>query len=218
LTVDAARPPRPRYHGVMHLRLLLFGVVAGLLMAGGVRAVDQDLGRQDAENLQRKLAVILEHGAQKPQTNARRFRTALTDREVNAYFRYQGHEYLPTGVVDPRIAIGDAGRVEARAVVDLDAVRQAKARSWTDPLAWVSGAVEVKATGKLTTTAGVGRMEIEAASIGGVPVPISLLQEVVSYYSRSPENPEGFALGKPFPLPHHIREVSLQRGAAVIVQ
>lgn len=189
-----------------------------LVVVTGAAALAQEFVRKDADSLERKLAAILERGAAASQRKARPVRTPLTDREVNAYFRYQGQEYLPVGVVDPRITIAGADRVEARAMVDLDAVRNAKARAWSDPLAWVTGALELRAAGRIVAADGMGRLQLESATLAGVPIPKSLLQEVVSYYSRTPDTPDGFRLDQPFALPHHIREVVLQRGTAVIVQ
>ena len=40
----------------------------------------------------------------------------------------------------------------------------------------------------------------------------------MSYYSKTPEKPQGFDLDKPFDLPQNIRQVELQRGTATIVQ
>ncbi len=54
--------------------------------------------------------------------------------------------------------------------------------------------------------------------MSGVPVPKALLQQVVSYYSRTPENPEGIDLEAPFPLPVNIRQIETLRGQAIIVQ
>ncbi len=59
-----------------------------------------------------------------------------------------------------------------------------------------------------------GTFALESATLGAVPVPKSLLQELVTYYTRSPELPNGFDLDKPFDLPANIRQVELQRGAA----
>ena len=58
----------------------------------------------------------------------------------------------------------------------------------------------------------------ERASFGGVPVPASVLQQVVTHYSRSPELPDGVDLQKPFSLPASIRAVETRPGAATIVQ
>ena len=44
------------------------------------------------------------------------------------------------------------------------------------------------------------------------------VQELVSYYTRTPELPNGFNLDQPFELPHNIRQIDIQRGAATIVQ
>ena len=87
-------------------------------------------------------------------------------------------------------AVGE-GRVTGRAIVDLDAVRNQKKRSWTDPLGYLSGMLPLTASGVLTTQNGVGRFQLETAEISGVPIPKPLLQELVGYYSRTPENPAG---------------------------
>jgi hypothetical protein len=103
--------------------------------------------------------------------------------------------------------------------VDLDAVRRAKAsRSWFDPTNYLTGKLPVTATGRLQTSNGVGRFELESASVGGVPVPKLLLQEIVSHYSRSAQNPSGINLDDPFALPARIREIQVERGQAIIVQ
>jgi hypothetical protein len=51
-----------------------------------------------------------------------------------------------------------------------------------------------------------------------VPVPTSLLQDVVSYYSRSTDEPEGVRLDTPFRLPARIRQIEVGQGQAVVVQ
>ena len=83
---------------------------------------------------------------------------------------------------------------------------------------YLMGKLPVTATGVLKTSDGVGRFELESAAISRVPVPKILLQEIVSYYSRTPENPAGIGLDDPFALPARIREIQVQRGQAIIVQ
>ena len=87
-----------------------------------------------------------------------------------------------------------------------------------DPTNYLTGRLPVTATGVLTTQNGMGRFQMESASVGGVPVPKLLLQEIVSYYSRRPENPAGIGLDDPFALPSRIREIKVERGQAIIVQ
>jgi hypothetical protein len=70
----------------------------------------------------------------------------------------------------------------------------------------------------LKTSNGVGRFQLESAAVAGVPIPRAALQEIVSFYSRSPERPQGIALDDPFPLPASIREIRVDSGQAIIVQ
>ena len=49
-------------------------------------------------------------------------------------------------------------------------------------------------------------------------MPKILLQELVTFYSRSPQFPDGITLTKPFLLPAGVREVAIARGSATIVQ
>ena len=65
---------------------------------------------------------------------------------------------------------------------------------------------------------GVGRFELQSATVGALPVPKLLLQEIVGYYSKSPSNPGGISLDDQFVLPARIREIQVERGQAIIVQ
>jgi hypothetical protein len=174
--------------------------------------------RRDADNLDRKLNQVLTRAAKPPAKNAKPQRTSVTEKEVNAYFAFQGKEYLPVGVTNPVVTITDTTRVAGRAIVDLDAIRKSKERGWMDLLSYVTGSVEIRAAGKLHTANGSGTFELESASIGGVPISKAFLQEVIAHYSRTPESPEGFNLDQPFKLPYQVQHVELQRALAVIVQ
>jgi hypothetical protein len=143
----------------------------------------------------------------------------VTESEVNSYLAYDAKEQLPTGVVEPSVSILGTGRLAGRAVVDLDAVRKQKnPTSLLDPMNYLTGRLPVAAQGVLKTSNGVGRFELESASISGVPIPKLVLQEIVSYYSKTPQNPSGISLDDPFALPARIREIQVGRGQAIIVQ
>lgn len=178
----------------------------------------QQLSRADAESLEKKLSAIMARGAAAGRAGSRLVRTSVSEREVNAYLRFVYRDRLPPGVVDPALSLAGDRRISGRAIVDLDAVRTAKERGWLDPAAYLTGQLEILASGLLQTANGKGTLHVESASIGGVPIPKSLLQELVAHYSRSPDMPAGFDLDKPFDLPASIREVEIQRGAATIVQ
>jgi hypothetical protein len=187
----------------------LAGVTAGL-------EADQRASKRDAELLKQKVATISAHG-ERPSKQGRR--TTVTEGEVNSYLVYDAKPQLPAGVVEPAVTILGTGRLAGRAVVDLDAVRHARAsQSWFDPTNYLTGRLPVSATGRLKTSNGIGQFELESASVGGVPVPKLLLQEIVSYYTRTPEKPSGIGLDDPFALPARIREIQVERGQAIIVQ
>jgi hypothetical protein len=196
----------------MTRRLVLIGVA--LLASAGTAA--QDPVRREADLMLRKLEAIDARG--KVPTRRVPLRTTFTDREVNAYFKVYGPAFLPDGVVDPQLTIHEGGRVQAKSQVNLDAVRAARPRGWLDPLAYVSGSVEITAAGTLKASDGRGVFTLEQATLGGITVPKSLLQELVSYYSRSKEQPAGVNLEEPFALPAQIRAVETGRGAATVVQ
>jgi hypothetical protein len=178
----------------------------------------QQLTTRDAESLEKKLSAVLARGAAPPARTRVPVRTSFSEREVNAYLKFSAREQLPKGVINPEVSLAGERRVSAHAVVDLDAVRTSKERGWLDPAAYLTGSVDLHATGLLQTANGMGTFQLESASVGGVSIPKSLFQELVTYYSRSPDLPGGFDLDKPFELPAHIREVEIQRGGATVIQ
>jgi hypothetical protein len=70
----------------------------------------------------------------------------------------------------------------------------------------------------LRTSDGVGRLELESASVAALPIPKSVLQDIISHYSRTQANPAGIGLDAPFALPARIREIQVEVGRATIVQ
>jgi hypothetical protein len=200
-----------------------FGLIAILITALATSSAGAffRLTKQDADRFNAKLTRIVDFGnkpAVKTATAAPSQTTQITDNEVNAYFRYNAKDQIPVGIVDPTInAVGD-GRLAGRATVDLDAVRTQKQRGWLDPMAYLTGRLPITASGTLTTQNGIGKFNLEAAEISGVSIPKSVLQELLSYYSRSKENPAGINMDDPFELPARIREIRVSQAQATIVQ
>ena len=196
------------------LRWILAAAVAAAL--GVCVRADTRPNRRDSETLKQKVAVINAH-AERPTRQGRR--TTVTESEVNAYLAYDAGTQIPAGVVEPSVTILGAGRLSGRAVVDLDAVRKSKnATSFWDPMSYLTGRLPVTAAGTLKTSNGTGQFLLETAAIGGVPIPKLVLQEIVSYYSRTSSNPAGIGLDDRFALPARIREIQVERGQAIIIQ
>ena len=190
--------------------------ICGLWLLGAAPRADVRASRRDAALLKQKVATINAHAERQVKTGRR---TMVTENEVNSYLAYETQGQLPTGVIDPTVTILGPGRLSGRAVVDLDAVRKAKnPTSLLDPMNYLMGRLPVSATGTLKTSNGIGHFALESASVGGVPIPKLILQEIVSYYSRTAENPAGVSLDDPFALPARIREIQVERGQAIIVQ
>jgi hypothetical protein len=145
-------------------------------------------------------------------------RTEFAGDEVNAYLQLRLAPSFPTGVADPSVTLLGQGRLGARAIVDLDGLRKKSSGGWFDPAAYLSGRLPVTATATLTTAGGVGQLRIESAEVSGIPVPTSLLQELVTYYTRSPELPDGVSLDRPFELPSRIQRIDVDAGRATVVQ
>jgi hypothetical protein len=196
------------------LRLLC---LVALLSGAAHLAAQAKLSKEEAARFQGKLATI-EKNAATPRKGTAARSTQLTDGEVNSYLKYLAGPQVPVGIVDPTLHAAGSGRVTGRAIVDLDAVRMQKKRAWTDPLGYLMGKLPVTAEGTLTTKDGVGQFKLESAEISGVTMPKSLLQELLSYYSRTPENPAGINMDEPFTLPAAIREIRVGQGSATVVQ
>lgn len=198
------------------LALLLAAAFTAAALASATGAGPSGLSRADATLLKEKVASISAFGA---RPTGRQNRTTVTEAELNAFLVYEARDQLPAGVVEPVLTIVGGGRVSGRAVVDLDAVRRQKSsKGPLDPLSYAAGRLPVTATGMLKTSNGIGRFALESATIASVPIPKVLLQEIVTYYSRTPENPAGIGLDAPFSLPARIREIQMDAGRAVVVQ
>jgi len=185
------------------------------LAAAAVGAADIPRSRADADQMLRKIAVITTNGLS-ARPDARR--TPITERELNSFLSFHARSEMPPGVLDPVVTIDDAGRLTGRATVDLDEVKRAQRSEGMSVLALLSGRVPVEATGVLHAAGGKGKFDLETATVNGVPVPKTILQQVVSYYSLTPDNPAGIDLEAPFELPAGIREITTQKGQAVVVQ
>ena len=195
--------------------LLLCSVLAATGWPTG-SAAESKISRQAADRLLGKAIAINANALAARPAPAR---TTVTEEELNSFLALDAPAQLPVGVAEPRVEMLAGGRVIARALVDLDAVRkQQGSGGWLDVASYLRGRLPVSATGTLRTTEGMARVDLESAEIYGVRIPKSLLQEVVAYYTRSSENPRGLDLDAPFPLPARIRAIEVQRGQAIVLQ
>lgn len=172
--------------------------------------------RTEADALQRKLEDIVRFGAV-PRLETQS--TVVHERELNAYVLTYLMGDLPPGVTNPRIEIVGDSVLRGSVVLDMDAYRAGRPPTQgIDPLALLSGRLTARVRGRLLTADGVGRFEVDGADLAGIPLPRLLVQQLLSYYSQTPDQPEGIRLDQPFDLPVSIREIRVQPREAVIVQ
>ena len=196
------------------MKSIISSALLAIVFVGSVFGAEP-ISRRDAARLQAKLDRITKNSGLRTKAAS----TPISETEVNAYLRYELSDRIPPGVTEPWVSILDDGRLSGRATVDLAQVGQSrKSTGMLDPFNFLTGSMPLAVNGVLKTKNGVGTFALESASISGVPVPAWMLQEIVSYYSKSPAAPTGVSIDKPFALPSGIREIQLAKGQAIVVQ
>jgi len=195
-------------------------VVLTVLALSGVVSAQTPAGKRDSEKFEKSLnAILVRSITPAPKGKpAAPLRTTFTDQELNAWLAQDGKDHVPVGLVSPAVTFTGPGKLTVRGVVDLDAVRKSRERGWLDLFAYLNGMMPIVMTGAISGVGGQGTFDVESATLGNVTVPKILLQELISYYSKSPEFPDGITLAKPFPLPAGVRDLVVQRGTATVVQ
>lgn len=192
------------------------GMVLFVLAVCSAGPVAAQLLREAGDRLQRKIDAIAQNGAANP---GHAMKTTITEGEVNSYLAFNVKERIPKGLSNPEIHMLDKGQLSGRVIVDIDAFNRGRqSNGLLDPLSYISGQVPVTARGTLRTSGGKGQFYLASAELMGFPLPKPILQELVSFFTRTRENPAGFNLEAPFNLPAKIREVLVNRGEAVVVQ
>jgi hypothetical protein len=195
--------------------LLLSGIGLGALQAAGV-------SEQQADAFSQKMATVKKQGIQGisgVQGTNRTLRTPFSESELNSWFAYRSGEVMPPGVSEPRVTLVGNGKVKAVATVDLEAIaKQRSSGRALDPWSYLGGRLPVTLSGVLRTENGMGRFDLEEAAISGVPVPTSVLADIVSYYTRTAADSEGVRINDDFRLPSQIKQIEMGAGQGVIVQ
>jgi hypothetical protein len=179
------------------------------------------VSRQQADAFARKIEVIQKRGATSGvrKTTTTPQRTPVSESEINSWFTYRAGSVLPEGLTQPSLTIVGNGQVTGNATVDLDAVSRSRTSGRTfDLWSLVGGQVPVTIGGIIRTQNGHARFELQDAAIRGIPVPRRVVQELVAYYSKTPEHPDGHRLDEDFELPAGIQTIEITPGAAVVIQ
>jgi hypothetical protein len=201
----------------MTRRRTISGVFLAMLTVVALQAAD--LSRQQADSFAKKVAIINQRGSGAPLPPATARRTSVSEAELNSWFAYRAGDLIPKGLTQPKITIIGNGKVMGVATLDLEAYgksRQSKGGSGLWDL--LGGRVPISISGVLTTKGGRGSFDLQNATLSGVPLPKNFLQELVSYYSRSEDHPDGVRFDAPFNLPANIQQIEVGPGQAIVVQ
>lgn len=193
-------------------------VVAGIVLFTfcSLNSFAVALSRQDGDRLQAKIDAMIKNAAVTPPKAGQYL---IPEKEINSYLVFNLRDTMPKGLTNPEITMIGDGALAARVMVDMDEVKQRRqSRSLIDPLNYLSGQVPLNARGILRTREGRGQLHVRSADIGGIPLPKPLLQELVSFFSRTPQNPNGFDIDAPFDLPSKIREIAVRAGESMVIQ
>ena len=172
--------------------------------------------RTEGDRLQQKIDAIAANAAApkaKPAT------TSISEAELNSYLVFNLKNEIPRGLTQPEISMTGNGAVAGRVLVDIDAFKRNRgSEDFFDPLSYISGEVPVTARGVLRAQDGRGRFYLSSAELLGVPLPKAVVQELVSFFSRTAQNPRGIDIDQPFDLPAKIRRIDVHRAEALVVQ
>jgi hypothetical protein len=195
----------------------IFGALSVFVLAATLtRAATLQLSQEQGNSLARKIESINQNAAVEP---SRPKTTPVSELEINSFLAFNVKDKIPRGLTNPQIQLTGDGQVFGRVYVDLDEFkRQRSSGGMIDPFNYIAGQVPVNARGILRTKEGVGQFQLTAADIHGVPLPKPLVQELVSFFSRTQERPNGFNIDEPFNLPAKIRTITIKSAEALVVQ
>jgi len=163
----------------------------------------------DFVSVRRKLDLI-ESDQLKPGA-----RVNLTSRELNAYLVNSLTDYVPQGVRDARLELGD-GSASGSALIDFLKLRQATG----NPPGWImsrllSGERPVRVTAQVQSGAGLATVNVQRVEISGVAIDGKMLDYLIDTFVI-PQFPDA-KVGKPFELAHRIDRLEVKPDAVGVV-
>jgi hypothetical protein len=165
-----------------------------------------------AEGVAGKLQALREHAE---QGNPEATETEISEQEFNAYLLHHFAHQLPEGVDNPWVRFSD-GPTLAGATLDLDVLKTKMPESTM--MQYLSGRVPLEMSARFQAVDGVGRLELESVTLSGLPIPLTLIQQLVTAYTKGPSRPNGFRLDEPFALPYEIDSVQVLTGRMILRQ
>ena len=182
-------------------------LLAALAIAGATISAADVLTRQLSDAFAKKIVLVQKQAEEKASKTRS---TAFTQAETNSYLKFQAGELLPTGLTQPELTMIGQGKVSGKAIIDLDVVRKKQSSGgWFDPTSYLTGQLPVTAAGRVVTRDGKGKFELDTAEISGVPIPRSFVAQLVNFFTRTADNPQGSSIDDTFELPANIQRIDV---------
>jgi hypothetical protein len=181
---------------------------------GAAASSEPVLSWELARSLAQKIETLKERERAKPRTGAATPpAVVVTEGELNSYLNLSLAEKMPAGLADVLVQL-DRDHIAARAMVDLEKVgaRTVDAGRWS-PLSYLTGRVPVEVKGRYRhAQEGFGALEVEEVRLATLPVPLSLIEQMVSSAARAGSSPVD--IQAPFRLPYAAKRLRVQKGQA----
>ncbi len=190
--------------------LLLIVVALGLQTNTALPLQEPDASKADAMN--DKIQLLR---SRYDEGDAAPMEFEVREEEANAYLLLRLVDELPEGVIEPWVRFRE-GPVIAGALLDLDLLRERMPQSALTQ--YLSGRVPVELNARLQTGGGIGKILLESVSLGGIPLPSSFVQELVTTYTKSASRPDGIHLDEPFKLPYGVESLTVKKEMMLVKQ
>lgn len=195
--------------------LIVLGVVLAINL--GCSTVETKSAKLDERGrVKEKVDQVIANGELDPVPAKR---TSFSEAELNTILNSQIVEWIPNGISQPYVRLLGNGRISLRVIVDIDEFKRRRRRPGSaGPLNFFGGKVPALVRGDLITGDGKGEFKLQSVEMNGIPLPRALALELLSTYSKTRRNPEGFDLEKPFDLPASIRQLEIAAAEIVVIQ
>jgi hypothetical protein len=163
----------------------------------------------DYDSAKRKLELIEREGL-RPGS-----RVTLTARELNAFVTAEAHEFVPNGVRDPKVELGD-GTASGTALIDFLKLRQAAGESTGWAMSkLLAGERPVRVITRIQSNAGRAQVDVERVEISGVAIDGKMLDYLIHNF-LIPHFPDA-KVGEQFELAHRIDHLDVKTDAVGVV-
>jgi hypothetical protein len=167
-----------------------------------------------ADALEAKLAEIERVAVKARRTGALPRSVEVTEPELNSYLNLTLGPKIPPELSEVSLRI-EPTQIAGVGLLDLDRLKaKIPASGPFNPLSFLGGRVPVDLKTALPSANGMGTLAVKELTLGGVSIPMSLVQQIVLSATRSRDNPGGFDVQSPFRLPYQVKQVRLGAGKA----